>query len=135
LRRSKRARTGRNLGKNFIAYIIDNDPICYSKSINFFNAFWLETINIELDSIISNHALELVELHTKTKSFGCKKVFKKKLESNDTIDKYMVYLVAKSYKENVDYLILIFWLLKLHQLECYLPLLIFINLWMSKLFF
>jgi hypothetical protein len=51
-----------------------------------------------LDSIISNHAWELVELHPKTKPFGCKKVFKKKLEPNDAIDKYMAYLVAKSYK-------------------------------------
>jgi hypothetical protein len=39
------------------------------------NAFWLETINIELDSIISNHTWKLVELHPKTKPFGCKKVF------------------------------------------------------------
>jgi hypothetical protein len=39
------------------------------------NAFWLETINIELDSIISNHAWELVELHPKTKPIGCKKLF------------------------------------------------------------
>jgi hypothetical protein len=39
------------------------------------NIFWLETINIELDSIISNHAWKLVELHPGTKPFGCKKVF------------------------------------------------------------
>jgi hypothetical protein len=31
-RRSKRARTGRNFGNDFIAYIVDNDPICYGKS-------------------------------------------------------------------------------------------------------
>jgi hypothetical protein len=91
------------------------------------NAFWLETINIELDSIISSYAWELVELHPKTKPFGYKKMFKK-LESNDAINKYMACLVAKSYNENVDDLILIFLLLKLHQLECYLPLFIFINL-------
>ena len=47
---------GRNLGNNFIAYIIDNDPICYGKATKSLNAFWLEIINIELYSIISNHA-------------------------------------------------------------------------------
>jgi hypothetical protein len=34
------------------------------------NAFWLEITNIELDSIISNHTWELIELHLKTKPFG-----------------------------------------------------------------
>jgi hypothetical protein len=28
------ARTGRNLGNDFIVYIVDNDPICYGKTIN-----------------------------------------------------------------------------------------------------
>jgi hypothetical protein len=56
MRRSKQGRIGRNLDNDFIAYIIDNDPICYGKAINSLNTFWLETINIKFDSIISNHA-------------------------------------------------------------------------------
>ena len=47
---------------------------------------------------MSNHALELVELPSKTKSIGYIYVFKKKPKLNDTINKYMVDLVAKSYK-------------------------------------
>jgi hypothetical protein len=47
---------------------------------------------------MSKHAWELVELFPQTKSIGYIHVFKKKLKPNDTIDKYMIDLVAKSYK-------------------------------------
>jgi hypothetical protein len=30
---SKQARMGRNLGNDFIVYIVDNDSICYGKTI------------------------------------------------------------------------------------------------------
>ena len=47
---------------------------------------------------------------------GCKWIFKRKLKSDGTIDKYEVHLVAKGYKQkhNVDFFILILWLLELH---------------------
>ena len=34
--------------------------------------FWLEAINSELDSIMSNYTWELVELPPKVKPIGCK---------------------------------------------------------------
>jgi hypothetical protein len=67
--------------------------------------FWLEAINNELESIMSNHTWELVELSHKTKPIGCKWMFKKKLKANDIIDKYKACLVVKGYKQrcHVDY--------------------------------
>jgi hypothetical protein len=106
LRRSKRARKEKNFGNDFIAYIVDDDPTCYDEAIKSIDApFWLEAINNELDSIMSNHTWELVELPPKTKPIGCKWVFKKKLKPDGTIDKYKARLVAKGYKQkqNVDY--------------------------------
>jgi hypothetical protein len=76
---SKQVRTGRNLGNDFIAYIIDNDAICYSKAIKSLNAFWLETINIELDSIISNHAWEFLEFILRPNHLVVKMCFRRSL--------------------------------------------------------
>jgi hypothetical protein len=56
LRRNKRARTERNFGNDFIAYIVDDDSTCYNEAIKSIDApFWLEAINNELNSIMSNH--------------------------------------------------------------------------------
>ena len=65
----------------------------------------MEAINNELESIMSNHTWELVELPPKVKLIGCKWVFKRKLKQDGTIDKYKARLVAKGYKQkhNVDY--------------------------------
>jgi hypothetical protein len=106
LRRSKGTRTERNFGNDFIAYIVDDDPTCYSEAIKSIDApFWLEAINNELDSIMSNYTWELVELPPKTKPICCNRVFKKKLKPDSIIDKYKVRLVAKGYKQkqNTDY--------------------------------
>ena len=65
---------------------------------------------------MSNHTWELVELPPKVKPIDCKWIFKRKLKSDGTIDKYKVHLVAKGYKQkhNVDFFILILRLLELH---------------------
>ena len=67
--------------------------------------FWLEAINNELESIMSNHNWELVELLPKVKPIGCKWVLKRKLKPDCTIDKFKARLIAKGYKQkhNVDY--------------------------------
>jgi hypothetical protein len=41
LRRSKRARKEMNFDNDFIAYIVDDDPTCYSEALNLFDAFIL----------------------------------------------------------------------------------------------
>jgi hypothetical protein len=98
--------------------------------------FWLETINNELDSIMSNHIWQLVELPPKIKPIGCKWVFKKKLKPDGTIDKYKAlrhawWLKATSKSKILiilNILTLIIRLPELYLLEYCLLLLLFINL-------
>jgi hypothetical protein len=58
-----------------------------------------------MDSILSNGTWELSELPFGCKPIGCKWVFKKKLRTEGTIDKYKARLVAKGYtqKEGEDF--------------------------------
>ena len=65
----------------------------------------MKVVNSELNSIISNHTWELVELPPKVKPIGCKWIFKRKLKPDGAIDKYKACLVVKGYKQkhNVDY--------------------------------
>lgn len=73
LKRSKRAIKERNFGNDFITYIVDDNPTYYDEAIKSIDTlFWLEAINNGLDSIMSNHTWELVEVPLKTKSVGCK---------------------------------------------------------------
>ena len=56
LRRRKRVRKEKNYGKDFLVYIVKNEPVSYYDAIKSIDApFWLKAINSELDSIISNH--------------------------------------------------------------------------------
>ena len=55
---------------------------------------WREVINNELDSIMSNHVWELIDLPSGTKSIGCKWIFKRKLKDNGSIDKYKARLAT-----------------------------------------
>jgi len=71
--RSKRARKEKDSGNNFLAYVVEDEPVSYYDAIRFIDApFWLEAINNELESIMSNHTWELVELSPKVKPIGCK---------------------------------------------------------------
>ena len=106
IRRSKRARKEKDYGNNFLAYVVENELVSYYDAIKFIDVpFWLEAINNELESIMSNHTWELVELPPKVKPISCKWVFKRKLKPDGTIDKYKAHFVAKGYKRkhNVDY--------------------------------
>ena len=58
---------------------------------------WKEAINNEIYSIMSNHTQELVDLRLGAKTIGCRQIFKKKLKSDGSIDKYKARLVAKGY--------------------------------------
>lgn len=58
-----------------------------------------------MDSIISNHTRELVNLLPASKSISCKWVFVKKINTNGTLNTYKARLVAKGFqqKEDIDY--------------------------------
>ena len=54
---------------------------------------------------MQNHTWELVDLPPGSKSLGCKWIFKRKIKTDGSIDKYKARLVAKGYKqkEGLDY--------------------------------
>ena len=65
-------------------------------------------INNKIDSIMSNHVWEIVDLPPGVKPLGCKWIFKKKLKADGSIDKYKARLVAKRFtqKKDIDYLLI-----------------------------
>ena len=67
--------------------------------------FWKEAINSELDSIMSNHTWDLVDLPKGSKPIRCKWIFRKKLRTDGTIDKFKARLVVVGYtqKKEIDY--------------------------------
>ncbi|KAF3614518.1 putative plant intracellular Ras-group-related LRR protein 7-like [Capsicum annuum] len=69
------------------------------------SSFWKEVVNSEIDSILSNHKWELVDLPLRNKPLGSKWIFKRKMKANGTIDKYKARLVVKGFKqkEGLDY--------------------------------
>ena len=60
---------------------------------------WKEAIRIEIDSIMQNHTWELVDLPPGCKPLGSKWIFKRKMKTDGTIDKYKARLVIKGYKQ------------------------------------
>lgn len=135
-RRNKRQRVENSFGPDFvIAFLIEiNDvdkmnvvwcllswlrkilnPI-YNVAVTYIDAnFWKEAIKSELDSIMFNHTLDLVELPKGCKSIKCKRIFRKKLRTNEIIDKFKIRLVVAGYtqKKDIDFFIHTLWLPRL----------------------
>ena len=59
----------------------------------------------EMDSLDKNEAWNLVQLPTRRKSVGSKRLFKKKLNAEGKVDKYKARLVTKGYSqvEGIDF--------------------------------
>ena len=66
---------------------------------------WKEVINSEIESIMHNLTWEIVDLPPGAKIIGCKWIFKRKLKSDGSIEKYKARLVDKGFKQKkcVDY--------------------------------
>ena len=58
---------------------------------------WKEAINSEIDSILQNHTWELVDFPPGFKPLGYKWIFKWKMKTDRSIDKYKARLVIKYY--------------------------------------
>jgi hypothetical protein len=104
--KSKRQRTTKSFGDDFIVYLMDDTPRTIEEA--FFSPdadLWKEAIRSEMDSIMSNGTWEVVERPYGCKPIGCKWVFKKKLRPDGTIERYKARLVVKGYsqKEGEDY--------------------------------
>jgi hypothetical protein len=105
-RRSKRQRTEKSFGDDFIIYLVDDTPKTIAEAYSSPDAdYWKEAVRSEMDSIMSNGTWEVVERPYGCKPVGCKWVLKKKLRPDGTIDKYKARLVAKGYtqKEGEDF--------------------------------
>ena len=97
-RKSKRWRTTKSFGEDYIIYLVDDTPQTIEEAYSSLDAdLWKEAIQSEIDSIMSNETWEVVDRHYKCKPIGCKWVFKKKLSPDGTIEKYKMRLVANGY--------------------------------------
>ena len=105
-RKSKRQRTPKSFGDDFIVYLVDDTPRTIEEAYSSPDAdYWKEAVRSEMDSIMSNGTWEIIERPYGCKPVGCKWVFKKKLRPDGTIEKYKARLVAKGYtqKEGEDF--------------------------------
>jgi hypothetical protein len=104
--RSKRRRTAKSFGDDFIVYLVDDTPRTLSEAYASSDAdYWKEAVRSEMDSILANGTWEITDRPYGCKPVGCKWVFKKKLRPDGTIEKYKARLVAKGYtqKEGEDF--------------------------------
>lgn len=87
-----------NFGDDFYVFLAKNDPQTFEKAMTSLDApLQKEAVNNELDSIMSNHAWELVDFPLGTKPIRCKWILKKKIKADGSIDKYQARLVAKGF--------------------------------------
>ena len=105
-RRSKRARTEKSFGPDFLTYMLEGEPQTYKEAVNSMESLmWKEVIKSEIDSILHNHTWELVDLSSGCKPLSSKWIFKRKRKVDGSIDKYKARLVIKGYRqtEGLDY--------------------------------
>ena len=63
----------KSFGPDIIAYAIESEPQTFKEAISIPEVqMWKEAINSEIESILSNHTWELVNLPPGSKPIGCK---------------------------------------------------------------
>ncbi|GJY63052.1 zinc finger, CCHC-type containing protein [Tanacetum coccineum] len=83
-----------------------DDPKTFNEAMKSHDvAFWKETINDEMDSIMGNNTWVLVDLPPGCKPLDCKWIFKRKLKVDGTIEKFKARLVIQGFKQKsvIDY--------------------------------
>ena len=99
-RRSKRTRTSKCFGRDFLTYLLEDEPQSFKEAMSSPEApYWKEAVNDEVESILQNHTWELVDLPLGSKPLGYKWMFKKKMKAYGSIDKYKARPVIKVYKQ------------------------------------
>jgi hypothetical protein len=102
-RKSKRLRIEKDFGPNYYVYSLQSDPTSLEEALSSTDSgFWKETINDEMDSLISNNTWKLVDLPPGCKTIGCKWILRRKLKPDGTIEKFKARLVAKGFKQKED---------------------------------
>lgn len=89
------------------AWMLDiHEPESYEEAIQSRESIhWKEAMNREMNSLNENQTWELCELPTGAKLLPCKWVYKVKMNSDGSINKYKARLVAKGYNQRfgIDY--------------------------------
>ena len=94
------------LNKILIVFNTEDDSKTFEKAmVSRDSSFCKEAVNDEMDSILSNNTWVLMDLPTGSKPISCKWVFRRKYNTNGSIQTFKVRLVAKGFKqrEGVDY--------------------------------
>ena len=94
------------LDKIPILLTVEDDPKTFCEAMASRDiAFWKEAVNDEMDSIMSNNTWVLVDLPEGSKPIGCKWVFRRKYNSDGSLQTFKARLVAKGFKqkEGIDY--------------------------------
>ena len=105
-KRSTRQRKYVSFGQDFVPLLLENEPQTFKVAMSSSElTYQKEAVNSEIESILSNHTWELVDLPPGNKPLGSKWIFKRKMNTDGTIDKYKTRLVVKGYKqkEGLDY--------------------------------
>ena len=97
--RSKRQRTAKSFGDDFLVYLMDDDtPSSISEAYASPDAdYWKDAVRSEMDSILANGTWEITDRPYGCRPLGCKWVFKRKLRPDGTVEKYKARLVSKGY--------------------------------------
>jgi hypothetical protein len=91
------------LNKILLVLNTEDDPKSFSEAMSSRDAaFWKEVVNDEMDSILSNNTWVLVDLPLGSKPIGCKWVFRRKYNSDGSIQTFKARLVAKGFRQNED---------------------------------
>ena len=89
-RRSKRVRVENDFGPDYYVFNIEENLQNLKEALTSLDAiFWKETVNDEMESLISNRTWKLVDLPPGCKTIGCKWVLRKKLKLDGLIDKFL----------------------------------------------
>ncbi len=76
-KRSKRQRTAKSFGDDFIVYLVDDTPTSISEAYASPDAdYWKKAVRSEMDSILANGTWEITDRPYGCKPVGCKWVFK-----------------------------------------------------------
>ena len=77
--RSKRVRTKKTFGPDFLMYMLEREPQTYKETMNSTESLmWKKAINSEIESVLHNHTWELVDIPPGCKPLSSKWVFKRK---------------------------------------------------------
>ena len=85
---------------------VEDDPNSLSEALTSRDVvFWKESIDDEFESLISNLTWVLVDLPQGSKAMGCKWVFRRKYNTDGSIQTFKARLVAKGFnqKKRLDY--------------------------------